>query len=1207
MDIMRKSSALFDRLDKRFARMENVGASPFRGYERLDRFVRDFEDRIKKLESMGKFREMGLFKRMPTFSAKDPWGSMGGWHFAKDFVYLDWEPEQEEQVEEVVASKVSPWGTADKADGNKDLRVNSPWLNTPFTPARVSQGRVQGVKSSARKGRSLQHLAAKVAVSEHYSSTQKQVKESLPPMLSGSSNLVHRLMGEDKRQEKVENSVSPLRKRRKAKKFSPKESSRKRVAFKKNAVKKTNTSSLLNSSQNRLQSDMPSIDDYQILVQELLQEIETIKLGSPVSTPELEKKIHSIKKRIQKSGASKPLQSIIERRVQSLSSKSVFGRESVLPSSFTNAKSSKKQDGGFYQEKEEIVLGLVKKIEELSSTGTVSNAQSSKAIKQYVQVADRKIRKLQSRSKMKISSPRLFETMFSSLPLDSSEESLEAQKTSLTERIAKNGELPKLFQREAFIEKKIVTELVRKIDGVRSSKNLSEDKLAESIEKHVQIAEQKIRKLQSTRKMKNSSPDLVSAVLSSLPSDLVEEFQVSDVESAVSPWFTKEESRPSNSSLADRIGKFIENTQSKAPHQAARRSQIVELVERLERSQEVSERSVLPKLFQREAFVEKKIVTELVQKIERLRNVKTLSEGQLSETIEQHVRIAERKIKKLQSGRRNRKSSIDLVDLQSASEESSEAGFPQMEANQAEIKTASPWFSHKIVEKKEVQNLSATQQAASRMLRENPSNPTRPEIIAKSFGLSKQEAKQVVSEIQAGNHSQTSSDSQGLRNAEKEDQSKNRFSHPSLLSYVDKREKRAELSDNKQTKISSFEAKKENPLLGAWDRATAPMYLPEWRSIGTEGRNPLSSGRSWRLNTQKRAMYPNSALEETFLNPGNLSSEESADQIEATKNGSPWFSNNKISATNDFEAAELKGIPNIASMGRLQSQAKKFGSARSVQLTVDSIQRKSATWLEPNRTVLLSDGVVIDAKQAKMMGIKPQKRSAGNLPLQWTLEALQLESNNSALPAWAKRASGKSQYTSKAQSVDQEFVSQIAKSSNLEDVVEAILDRSKTEFVGNATLAKSTVQAIERIRNESHRALETKLVAGAEKRIGTKKRQSAKHSSLSFTGLKPLSVGQTAQRERKDDKISKLAQKLENLVLLAEDNRRDEARQGVRMAEDSHSAVAEGKSAGETQQSRDHSIDIDALAQEVLFAFEQEVALRKISSFDESSNTDVWW
>jgi hypothetical protein len=128
-----------------------------------------------------------------------------------------------------------------------------------------------------------------------------------------------------------------------------------------------------------------------------------------------------------------------------------------------------------------------------------------------------------------------------------------------------------------------------------------------------------------------------------------------------------------------------------------------------------------------------------------------------------------------------------------------------------------------------------------------------------------------------------------------------------------------------------------------------------------------------------------------------------------------------------------------------------------------SVSKKSAAWLEPNRTVLLDNGVVIDAKQASLMGIKP-KKSAGNLPLQWTLEGLQLELNNAALPGWAKRASGKSQYSSKTKSVDQEFVTQVAQASSLEDVVEAILDRSKKEFVGNATLAKSTVQAIERIR-----------------------------------------------------------------------------------------------------------------------------------------------
>jgi hypothetical protein len=318
--------------------------------------------------------------------------------------------------------------------------------------------------------------------------------------------------------------------------------------------------------------------------------------------------------------------------------------------------------------------------------------------------------------------------------------------------------------------------------------------------------------------------------------------------------------------------------------------------------------------------------------------------------------------------------------------------------------------------------------------------------------------------------------------------------------------------------------------------------------------------------------------------------------------------------TGDFEPEVFKGRADLSER-RLQSQLNKsnqFGNGKSVTLDARSVSKKSAAWLEPNRTVLLDNGVVIDAKQASLMGIKP-KKSAGNLPLQWTLEGLQLESNNAALPGWAKRASGKSQYSSKTKSVDQEFVTQVAQAFSLEDVVEAILDRSKKEFVGNATLAKSTVQAIERIRMESGRALETKLVAGVEKRLNARQQKAGKagkagkHSALSFTGLKPLAVGQAAQREESPDKISKLAKQLENLVLLAEDNKRDEARQGVRMAEDSHAAVAEGKGSVGREDERDASIDIDALMQEALFAFEQEMSLKKLRAFDETSNPDKWW
>ena len=43
------------------------------------------------------------------------------------------------------------------------------------------------------------------------------------------------------------------------------------------------------------------------------------------------------------------------------------------------------------------------------------------------------------------------------------------------------------------------------------------------------------------------------------------------------------------------------------------------------------------------------------------------------------------------------------------------------------------------------------------------------------------------------------------------------------------------------------------------------------------------------------------------------------------------------------------------------------------------------------------------------------------------------------------------------------------------------------------------------------------------------------------------------------------------------------------------------------KEEKDYAVDIDALRQEVLMAFEQELSLRKIRSFDESNNQDLWW
>ena len=60
------------------------------------------------------------------------------------------------------------------------------------------------------------------------------------------------------------------------------------------------------------------------------------------------------------------------------------------------------------------------------------------------------------------------------------------------------------------------------------------------------------------------------------------------------------------------------------------------------------------------------------------------------------------------------------------------------------------------------------------------------------------------------------------------------------------------------------------------------------------------------------------------------------------------------------------------------------------------------------------------------------------------------------------------------------------------------------------------------------------------------------------------------------------------------------------MAEDSHDAIAEGQSDAKGEE-RDYAVDIEALRQEVMRAFEQEMSIRSLRSFENSQNTDPWW
>jgi hypothetical protein len=94
-----------------------------------------------------------------------------------------------------------------------------------------------------------------------------------------------------------------------------------------------------------------------------------------------------------------------------------------------------------------------------------------------------------------------------------------------------------------------------------------------------------------------------------------------------------------------------------------------------------------------------------------------------------------------------------------------------------------------------------------------------------------------------------------------------------------------------------------------------------------------------------------------------------------------------------------------------------------------------------------------------------------------------------------------------------------------------------------------------------------------------------------------------------DDRVMKLARKLESLVHLAEGiGDRDAARRQVRMAEDSAAAKAEGQGGiGATEAgNRGRQLDIEALGREVLEMVNRELETRR-ERRQEDPDGHVWW
>jgi hypothetical protein len=243
--------------------------------------------------------------------------------------------------------------------------------------------------------------------------------------------------------------------------------------------------------------------------------------------------------------------------------------------------------------------------------------------------------------------------------------------------------------------------------------------------------------------------------------------------------------------------------------------------------------------------------------------------------------------------------------------------------------------------------------------------------------------------------------------------------------------------------------------------------------------------------------------------------------------------------------------------------------------------------------------------------------SEQRLPLAWTLEAVEAKSDNKALPGWARRSSG--ELLPRPSSANQGLIAALARATDVEEVVRVIFERTNTPEPRLSRMPSPVIQVIQQLRKESAAVeqasqpqssqSERQMTAATTRTVrGPRKARSSARVVRGFTGLRPISTAQSASGVG-DARVMKLAKKLRNLIHLAEHQGRDAARQGVRMAEDSSAARAEGQASPTDPDGggAKRQIDIDALGREVLEEVQRLTEMRRERSLDGSKDQEFWW
>ena len=245
------------------------------------------------------------------------------------------------------------------------------------------------------------------------------------------------------------------------------------------------------------------------------------------------------------------------------------------------------------------------------------------------------------------------------------------------------------------------------------------------------------------------------------------------------------------------------------------------------------------------------------------------------------------------------------------------------------------------------------------------------------------------------------------------------------------------------------------------------------------------------------------------------------------------------------------------------------------------------------------------------LGQRPNRTNRAQLntsapSLLQTLGDVSRGDQSQSAPPWAERALG-----GPAVRGTGDLIQSLARASSSEDVVRIIMDRGDT-LSSSAELPSTTLEVVRQIRSEAKSEL--------PRQRKLERRSMAPKDAPSMSGISGPGAGRGYRPARRvsgwngkkgqsvhgssgvgDNRIMKLAKRLQGLVLLAENNRRDEARNQVRLAANEApkaSAPASGQGGGATPG------QLDALIQEVVQAVGRELEMRRERTQEES---DGWW